>query len=209
MLKELIQGYKKFLLPIAAAGMLGFIFGIYAKPNQEGVYVNSPWVVLGRERTPIPELKLEKLSDTDISVLAGKVEELEPGTPLGEEFRELAVETKGPFKRVKLDKINIRLNEDHPLGYRNAKVCEGSPLQNKILLAHKVVVYPEQVQSNEMINIRVKETALCSDEQHVNDNLWLDRDSLVEWIPHLETLPPIWTPETKISANAVSVVSGY
>ena len=209
MFKELLSDHKKYLLPVLSAGLFGFIFGIYAKPNLDGVFIETPWIVVGVEQTPIPELRLDQLSSADIAVLEGKVEALGPETPLGEKFRELAVFTKGPFKRVKLDAVNIRLNRDRALGYQIAKVCDDSPLLNKILLAHKVV-HPENIRPQGMISIRVQATEFCSDEDRMTGhNIWLDRDTLIEWIPHLETLPEFWTPDTLVSASAMSVVSGY
>lgn len=210
MLKELLQDYKKFLLPIAAASMLGFIFGIYAKPSQEDVYIDAFGFKVGREITPIREITLADLANDDVSILADKVRELTPRTPIGERLRELVLEASGPFEGVKMEKaLRIRLNTDGAIiGYRQARVCKGSPLLNKILLANKVID-PEGIQPDGMISIHVRATdVLCTDQDELESHeLWLDKDTLAEWVPNLKTLPDFGTPDTTVSANAVSVVS--
>lgn len=189
--------------------LIGIIFGVFINEEKNGVYFSFRYLsgenffVLGKTYPELSGLDLRHLNDSEVALLASKINKLSVTSRLGRSLRKIVQSGEGPFAPIGVQvKINLVTEE----GVRGpiARACQNSPIFKNPLIAYKAT---DKHGNNLLIkgilglNIAVQHILDCDQKKGENYEIWASKDYVEKWIES-ENFS-----DSLISANAKMVVA--
>jgi hypothetical protein len=208
LIKDCFDKYGGLLLIIVICIISGFLTGLFIT-SKGGVYISlrcgENWEFkLGDRAYAFIEMKLEDLTDEQVTLLAKKIEKLAETAKLSEELRSLMDCHKGPFKNPDI-KLTIKTSNSKKIGGDFVGAC-----RNMEHFGYRVTVFkiekPDRFANNPRIKDRMWdikimepfETGECEDLGDDENLIWIGTSKAQEIleIKNVEELPE------KLTVNA-------
>jgi len=187
---EIIKNNAGTVVLTLAFLVVGLIFGISAKTNDDGIFVNARYpdgttiFSIGRNQIKIGNLDIGSLTKEDVSLLISKLKTVDANTELGSGLRELVKKSAGPFRPIPVE-INLIFDDEQGVDGPTTKACRDTPVFGNSVVAYEILKPSNmRISNNEIMSISVdrEQLAHCGSAQQGVVDVWVDKKRVERWV---------------------------
>jgi hypothetical protein len=187
---EIFKNNSGTVLLTVAFLIVGVIFGMTAKTNDDGVFVNARYpdgtaiFSIGRNQLKIGNIDIATLDKEDVNLLISKLKNVEASTELGSGLRDLVKKNIGPFKPIPVE-INLIFDDEQGVDGPVTKACRDTPVFGNSVVAYEILKPANmRISQNAIMSISVdrEQLANCGSSQQGVVDVWVDKKYVERWV---------------------------